>query len=78
MAISNQNCLGSFIVVSLVIFIITIFIKIWFNNYPQYQIIILGVVLDEVGDILSKLPGCEGVIIIILLLTDQEAQFIWI
>ena len=60
MAISNQRCLGIFIIVSFVIFIIMIFIRKWFINYPQYQIIILMGVLDEVDDIISELPGDEG------------------
>ena len=37
------------------------------HQYPQYQIIILRGVLDEVDDIIIELPGDEGVRILVLL-----------
>ena len=57
MDISNHHRLGIFVVVSLGIFIIIIFIRIWFISYHQDQIIILRGVLDEADNILGELPG---------------------
>ena len=67
MAGSNQHRLGILIFFSLGLFIIIIFIRIWFINYHQDKIIILRVVLGEVDDVFSELPGEEGVGIIVLL-----------
>ena len=64
---SNQHRLGTFVILSLGIFIVIILIRIWFINYPPYQIIILRGVLDEVDEILSELPGDKGVSINVLL-----------
>ena len=64
---SNQHRLLLLIVVSLGPFVIIIFIKIWFINYPQDQIIILKGAIDEVGEILGEIPGDEDVIIVVLL-----------
>ena len=50
-----------FIVVFFGIFVIIIFIRKWFINYYQDQIVILRVVFDEVDDILSELPWYKGV-----------------
>ena len=63
----NQHCSGIFVIFTLGIFIVTVLIRRWFINYPQDQIIILRVVFDEVDEILSELPGCEGVRIIVIL-----------
>ena len=62
----NQNYLGIFIIISLGRLIIIIFIRIWFINYTQDQIIILRGVLDELDEIFSGLPGDQGVRIVLL------------
>ena len=67
MDISNQHPLGVLIIVSLGIFIIIIFIRVWFIKYNQDKIIIFRGVLDEVYNILSELPGEEGASIIVIL-----------
>ena len=64
---SNQHYLGIFVVVSLDIFIIIIFVRMWFINYPKDQIIILRGVFYEVDEILGEFPGDEGVRILVLL-----------
>ena len=63
----NQHRLSIFIVSSLGLFVIFIFIRIWFINYPQDQIIMLRGVIDEVYEILSELPGSNGFRILVLL-----------
>ena len=63
----NQNFVSIFIIVSFGIFIIIIFFRRWFINYYQDQTIILRGVLDEVDEIISELPGDEGVRILVLL-----------
>ena len=63
----NQNFVSIFIIVSFGIFIIIIFFSRWFINYYQDQTIILRGVLDEVDEIISELPGDEGVRILVLL-----------
>ena len=55
------------------LFIIIILIRIWFINYTQDQIIILRGAIDEVDEILSELPGDEGVRIIVLLPHERLA-----
>ena len=62
----NQNCLGILIMIYLGLLIIIIFIRRWFINYTQDQIIILRGVLDELDEIFSELPGDEGVRILLL------------
>ena len=44
-----------------------IFIRIWFINYSQDQIVIPRSAIDEVDEILIEIPGNEGVRIIALL-----------
>ena len=44
---SNQHCLGIFIIFTLGVFIVIIFIMRCFINYPQEKIIILRGVIDE-------------------------------
>ena len=61
MASYNQNYLGILIIVSLGILIIIILIRRGFIKYYQYQITILRGVMNEVDEILSELPGEEGV-----------------
>ena len=67
MASSDRHCLGIFVLVSLGIFVVIIFIRIWFVNSPQDQIIILRGVFDEVDEILSELLGGEGVGVVVIL-----------
>ena len=67
MASYNHHCLGILNIVYFGIFIIVILISIWLINYDQEQIFILRGVLDEIDEILSELPGDEGVRIILLL-----------
>ena len=67
MASSNQNRLGTFIIVSLRIFIIIIFIGRWFINSTQDQIMMLRGFIDDVDEILSGFPGNKGVRILVLL-----------
>ena len=64
---SNQNCAGIFIIVSLRIFTIIIFIRIWLINYYQEQIVILRGVLDDIYKILSEILGNDDVRILVLL-----------
>ena len=66
-ASSNQHLLGIFIIVSLVLFIITISLRRLFIKFPQEKIIVLRGVLDEVDDILMELPGDEGFRVLVLL-----------
>ena len=67
MAIFNYHRLGILFIISLYIFIIIIFIRVWFVNYPQEQIIILMVALDELDVILSEPSGGKCVRGIIIL-----------
>ena len=67
MASSNQRCLGIFIIVSFLFFVIVISIRRWFINYLQDLIIIFMGGLDEVDEILSELPGDEGFSILVFL-----------
>ena len=67
MAIFNYHRLGILFIISLYIFIIIIFIRVWFVNYPQEQIIILMVALDELDVILSEPSGDKCVRGIIIL-----------
>ena len=57
----------NFFLVSFGLFIVIIFIRIWFINSPQDQIIILRGVFDEVDEIISELPWDEGVGIVVIL-----------
>ena len=72
---SNQHCLGIFIIFTLGVFIVIIFIMRFFINYPQEKNIILRGVIDDLDEILSELPGDEGVRIIILLPHGRLAGF---
>ena len=67
MASSNPHCLGIFIIFSFLFFVIVIFIRRRFINYPQDLIIILMGVLDEVDEIISELPGDEAFSILVFL-----------
>ena len=67
MARYNQHCLGIFILFSLWILIIIIFIGRCFINYSQDLIIILRGVFDELYYLLSEIIGDKGVIILVLL-----------
>ena len=64
---SNPHHLGIFVIVSLGLFIIIIFISIFFIHYTHDHIIVLRGVIYEVDDILSELPGDEGVGIFVLI-----------
>ena len=76
----NQIHLGVFIVAYLRLFSSIIFSRRFTIKYPQDQIIILRSVIDELDEVLRKIPGDEGVVVILLLphgrLSDGHTSYI--